>query len=80
MNTIICEEAKIFIGEAGEIRRVWKSMFRAWNRNRSKIHPAHLQFPLMIYGRVYGIRIVREGKHSVFDVHNADTIVRLMFD
>ena len=76
------ENITIIVGEVAEIKSVFRSMCKAWERGRIKISPMLSapreleQFPKFRVGKLYGILVDTDG----FSVINSDTVLRIMVD
>lgn len=66
----------LFVGEAQEVKAVYRSMYKAWNRNVTNYYNAFCGFPKFNGEKCYGLLINDTEMH--FHVVSSDTALRLI--
>ena len=68
----------LYVGEAQEVKAVYRSMRKAWNRNATNFYNLHIDFPKFNYEKCYGLFINDKG--MTFHVISSDTALRMIAD
>lgn len=77
-------ELLLVVGEAEEVKSVWRAMRNAWRDGKISARPSHTSFPCFREGSLYGIVVMENyepmymADSFVFYVVNSETIARFM--
>ena len=68
----------LYVGEAQEVKTVYRSMLKAWLRGATNFSNAYCDFPKFNYSRCYGLLI--NETEMTFHVVSSDTALRMIAD
>lgn len=82
MKQFLVDNELVILGTAREIKPVYKSILRGWNRDQHHIYPLHLNPPVFMDDRMYGIsfEIDEDGIYTKMVIISGDTFAWWMAD
>lgn len=82
MKKFLVDNELVVLGTASEIKPVYRSILRGWNRDRHLIYPFYLDPPVFRDDRMYGISF-GTGEYGIYipmTIISGDTFARWMVD